>query len=482
MTEIKQLVLDLLGAAKVDGPSISPSKLLDVIEGFDNPISAIGEWDSSNAIFGALHEEFDFMRVAGTAQNQLKAESRATWIALFRWFIHGLETWRVEADLRYHRLVALLAYAQYCNFGTEEWAELPDRIGHHNELCGTLVRLHAGFRPGFHLFEAHRARRLEREAVERLERAERDNDWLVVSESWGRFHNAMFANAFHIQLVRCLCRFDFEGLVDASERIDSFQTAMVVAQALSLRERFRVGVRTGNVKTRFAAVFQTFDEHPRALNINEEAQPLLADILRQVALDESEWKHWMSVYNRFPLRYPAMQSALGKALAFASDAAIRIYVESFHMFPGGVNSRTHVAVCLQAFSDEASPDRRKFMWSCAHRRWSEWNFGVADNPHMFDITSSDLDYAIVAYCLECLNAQARIEEESALLRDLASVQDRWHSSITDCLSERNRLLSRLQPYARANAVLTGEKGYVVDQQYAPDFSWNRYSKMMFGLG
>ncbi|WEY40083.1 hypothetical protein [Paraburkholderia sp. SUR17] len=482
MTDIKEFVLKFLEAAKSDGPSLSPRCLLASIARFENPMLAMEERDSANEIYGAFYEEFDFIRAARSPQGQLAPENEVAWTGLFRWFIQALDEWRVDQDPKLEQIVALLVYAQCCGFEEQEWAELPSRIGRNAELFDALMRGHGGFVAGFDLHKAHVVRDWERQAVARLERAEVENEWLTVSELWGQFRHAIFSNAFQVQLIRCLCRFDFERLVAATDRIATFQVAMVAAQALPRRQRLRVGVRTNNPKAWFASVFESFNDKSRTPSLDEEETTLLAEILGHASEDSENWKQWMLAYNRFPLRYPQMQAALGRALAHASVDAMEAYADSFHLSPGGENSRAHVAICLHEFSRLAPPDRKRHMWSCVHRRWANWNFGAHDDQNLFRIVSSDLDYAIVAYCLECLDEQERLRQEHDLLRELASVQDRWHGSITDCWSEHNRLLSRLQPYAHANAVRAEGKGYLAEKQYLPEFVSTGYSKMMFGIG
>lgn len=320
--------------------------------------------------------------------------------------------------------------------------------------------------------------------VERVERADRDGDWLAISESWGSFSHSIFANAFQAQLLRCLCRFDFDRLAATLEKTASVMAAMSVVDVLSVRNRLRLGGRTGNKAIRFSCVFETFQYVPRAVELGHEEQLLLSELLCRVMDDEDEWKRWMSVFNRFPSRYPGLQPALGRALAGGSDSALQSYVDSITLFSSGSTGRSEVALCLREFAGAAPSDRRRFLWESAHRRWSAWNFGAADSgQHLFKISWSDLDYAVVAYCVECLDEEERAACESLILQEVFSVDNQWHRSLSDCLTHWNRSLSRLQPYAHAGAISVEKKDYLAATQFVPrDLLEHGYTKMMLSVG
>jgi len=475
------LVPTLLDESKTAGSPLAPTKLLSRIRELENPVHSMGGWDSGNAIFGPLREDFDFVAFARVVPDRLTLGNRNTWIGLLRWLWQGLAAWRADSDPKLGQLVALLAVAEYCNFYADEWARMPDCVGENMALMDTLVELNTRFTGTIEARKGAREPLWERETVEKFLRAEKENDWLIVSELWPMFENNVFVNTFQAQLLRCLCRFDSQRLLEALARVDNIQIAFMAARALTTRDRLNIGAQTGNAKVRFACVFSTFYGLSRLVALEDDEQSLLAEILAKVAADAHEWRQWMAAFNRFPVRYPLLQNALGKALSSSSDSAFQAYIDSVHLFPDIANCRQAIGICLQAFADSAPPNRKRLMWTLAFKRWSEWKFGAAKDQYMFQIAWSDFDYAIVAYCLECLDEDTRRQNRDGIIRDICTVEDRWHGSFSDFVTERNRGLSALQPYAHADVVSEKGGSYLASGHYSTDNPSDRYVRILARL-
>lgn len=474
------IVPSLLQDSTAEGPALEPANLLDRIRNLENPLQSMGGRDYGSTIFGPLSEEFGFVALGRAAPDQLTAENRDRWVALLRWLRQGLASWRASADPKYGQLAGLFAVAEYCNFRVAEWAAMPDAVGDNNELMDKLVELHTRFVCSFEAPTGVREPLWERETVDRFVRAEKENEWAAVSELWPVFENSVYANSFQTQLVKCLCRFDFHRLLAAFAGIDSFVSAFVSASALTIRDRLNLSVQTGNAKVRFAGVFSVFHDWPRIKALGEDEQSLLANTFAVAVSDEREWGKWMAAFNRFPVRYPLMQAALGRALASGSDASFRAYVDSVHLFSGTAGSRDAIGVCLHAFADSALPDRRRSMWTLAFELWSAWNFGAPSAQYMFKVAWSEFDYAIVSYCLECLDEESRRKKQHAIVRDICTAEDRWHRSFSDFLTDRNRLLSFLQPYAHADNVAENGGGRLASGHYSIDDPSDRYVQILVG--
>lgn len=124
-----------------------------------------------------------------------------------------------------------------------------------------------------------------------------------------------------------------------------------------------------------------------------------------------------------------------------------------------------VADCLRAFRAHAPIDRRKALWTAAHTRWSAWNFNEADpDTHIFSINWCDLDYALVGYACECMDDVARENAIETIRKDLDTIDNRWHPSLTDTITNWNRLVSRLQPYAIASTVAKNGEDWLTEMK------------------
>jgi hypothetical protein len=146
--------------------------------------------------------------------------------------------------------------------------------------------------------------------------------------------------------------------------------------------------------------------------------------------------------------------------------------------------RRNVADCLRAFRATADADQRAFLWRCAHERWLAWRFDQTNpNAHLFVVNWSELDYAVVAFARECLDDAGRRKAMDGVRDELQILEDRWHLSVSDIVTEWNRLLSQLQPYAHAShVVVSGEDWLPEGKTYLPfDPSTDGYLVMKYRL-
>jgi hypothetical protein len=213
-------------------------------------------------------------------------------------------------------------------------------------------------------------------------------------------------------------------------------------------------------------------------------------LLLKVANDTSRWAAWMKVF----AGYPAINLPLGQALAKVPDSAIDGYINSIRLYPKLIQplqpvlapdtGRRSVAECLQEFRANATPERRKALWSCAHERWLQWDFNRADsNQHLTAISRSDLDYALVGYASECMGETEREAALNSIRADVQTLEHHWHETIMEILSGWYRLLSRFQPYGNAcNVVANGENWLTESRVYFPfEPSQNSYLMMMYNM-
>jgi hypothetical protein len=113
-----------------------------------------------------------------------------------------------------------------------------------------------------------------------------------------------------------------------------------------------------------------------------------------------------------------------------------------------------------------------------------WNFNQADpNQHLTEICWSNLDYAVIGYACECLDDAGRKAALETIGLKITTIEDAWHPSVTDLMSEWNRLLSRFQPYARASSIAgSGEDWLTENQTFLPfDKTQNWYAVMKFNV-
>jgi hypothetical protein len=488
MSSTGDAISDAMQDAIKGGDVVEPVALLSLIAGIENPIAALSDHDKGNELFDAFYRDFGFIKVARATKKPLSPAEHDRLVGLLRWLISELRQWRRATDARGSKLAALFVAAQACDWDNALWNMIPADIGTNADLRDRLNALISSFAVAFTMRDPSRTPLWEREAVESLKSAEAGNDWTAIASAWRPLEQAIFPNALQIQAVRCLFRCGVTYLADALAHLNQTAVGMVVASTLSTSEKLSLAVATDSPYVQFCCLYQVLSDHrtPK-LPLSNEQEQLLIQLLLKVAGNSPRWAAWMQVFNAYPLRYPALQTALGITLADAPDTAIESYVKSIVIYPKQAPTdagRQAVAACLSAFRSKASLARRTALWTLAHERWTTWEFNRAEsNQHIFNINWSELDYAIVGFACECLDAGGQSEAMDLIIGELKVLDEGWYASITDIVTAWNRLLSAFQPYAHAQAAVTSGGDWLSgSQQYYPsDLAKNPYLMMKYRL-
>ncbi len=485
MSVWKEVLSSVLQEAGMPGDELVPSKLMTTVLSQSDPINSFAIHDQRNVFFGAIRDQFDSNALLQLTHQRPSTEEIERWVALMRWFIRELQEWCLTNDPDFNKLTALFAISMYCDDQDGDfWTTLPNGAVQNKDLICALERLIAGISCDFSAHGLGDEPIWEREVVEKFKVADTEEDWLTISELWPSLERSVIPNVFIIQAVQCLYRLGFDSLVQTLNGTCKTILATQFAYSLEVGQRFRLGIASKNPYIQFGCVFQTFFRSPSANCFDHQEQQSLMQLLLSVADDESRWAKWMQVFNRYPLRYPAMQQVLGYTLAVAPETAINAYVESIGLSTTCSGSRQSVAECLRAFRTSASSDRTKAMWRLAYKRWLEWQFEITDkDKHLFEIGCSELDFAVVAHTIECLTEAERDAMLNSLRDELRTLGNSWHSSFTDCITSWNRILSKFQPYAHASqAILLGEDWLMENKNYMPfEPQCERYLLMMFNM-
>lgn len=482
MSASKEVLLGVLHEASMGGDELIPSELIAAVLNQSEPIKALSNHDQGNLFFEAMRRQFDFIACFQVTKQRPSVEDISRWGALMKWFIRELQEWRFANDPKFHKLTILFVVSAYCDRNGDFWTALPDGAEQNNDLLQALKRLISGIRSDVVVRGLGREPIWEREVVEKLKVADTEKDWLAISELWPSFESSIMPSVFLIQAIRCLYHFGFTTLVSALSGTSQTILSMQFAAPLSVGQRFTLGIASNNHYIQFSSVYQTFFHWPRTNQLDHEEQRSLKQLLLKVADDKLRWEKWMHVFNRYPLRYPAMQQALGEVLAITSETSISAYIESISLSTTCDGSRRSVAECLRAFRNVAQSDRAKLMWKLAYQRWAKWQFDLeSEDKYLFEICCSELDYAIVAYVIECLTEHERNEALIQVTDTLRAVHNTWHASLSDCISYWNRLLSQFQTYAHARQSLSsGEDWLLEGKHYLPyDLQNDFYLPMMF---
>jgi hypothetical protein len=488
MTGGDDQLADAVREAMREGEIAAPSELITLIAGLESPLKALQDMDKTNELLAAFNNQFGFINSARFAKRPVQAADMARYASMVRWLIHELRHWRRTKDIHCGGLVAAFVAAQVCDSENKLWELLPDDIGDNVDLTEYLKDLVASFAVEFNARAGATVPTWESEAVEKFKQADVEGDWVGIMDGWKLFWQPFFANTLQTQAVRLLYRYCVDRLVQGLANLRQTPVAIQVADVLTVEQRLRLALASDNPYVQLASAYQTLtggQRRPEKLGSSE--QHLLTELLLKVANDASRWVAWMQVFNTYPVRFPALQTPLGRALARASDNAMAAYVDSIWLYPKQTKpaaGRQYVSECLREFHAHALPERRRELWTLALKRWLVWNFNQADpNQHLFEIHWSDLDYAVVAYACECMDDPGRKAALDQIRQEMRTLEDSWHVSITDIVTAWNRLLSKFQPYARAASVVDSNEDLLTENQtYWPfDQSQNQYVMMKFRM-
>lgn len=490
--QLAQAVCD----AAEDGEIVVPSGLIAAIATLEKPLQALQGTDEAWAVFDAFDKEFGFIRFSfmdnrAIPKAQIQPADQLRYASLLRWLIRELRTWRHADDERHDKLAAIFIVAQMCDSSNGLWDLLPQNIGENLDLLDYLKSVIASFAVSFDARPGAQAPICEGEAVEAFKRADAEDDWVAIINGWKLFHRQpFFPNTLQMQSVRLLYRHSFARLLDGLSKLSQTPVAMQLALALTVEKRFRLAVASDNPRIRIAAVYRSLTDERGLQPFTDSDRTLLTELLLKVASDTSRWEAWMKVFSG----YPAINLPLGRALAKVPDTAIAGYVNSIRLYPKLIQplqpvlapdaGRRSVAECLQEFRANATPDRRKALWTCAHERWLQWDFNRADsNQHLTAISRSDLDYALVGFASECMGETEREAALNYIRAEVQTLEHYWHESSTDILSQWYRLLSRFQPYGHACSVAANGENWLTESRvYFPfEPSQNSYLMMMYNM-
>jgi hypothetical protein len=435
------------------GPIETPEGLLAAVEAQAQPLRALSDWDASNEIFAALFDQFGFLRLAQTTGKPLEAEDFGRLAALIRWIMRECTDWATAADPKRARLTALFVAAQVAGVGEKFWAACPADLAVSEELLAELGRLFASLNISFATPAGLPPPIWEAEAVERYSKADAEGDWIGIAQGWRLIEDRFFPGVLVAQATQCIGRFAPERMIEAVTELRQTAAAMAIALSLDPTSALRLAAVSDNPHVQFAGTHRAISVKANRSPLDQEGHNLLTQLLVRVSGDRPRWAAWMQVFNFFPSWFPALQEPLGRALASADDEALKAYVDPISLHWSNKPVDSAVTECLRSFRREAPLGRRRVLWGFAYHRWKTWQFGLKEaDGNLVKLARSDLDFAIVGYALEVLDATGRQETLAALWQRLLATEDAWYADLTACRSEWNCILSEYQPFVLADSI------------------------------
>jgi hypothetical protein len=471
----------LICLAVKDGDVEAPVELLRALQGEDSPLNVFSARVEAEAVSAQWPSDWH-MHVC-----ERSVDSHKAYLARIRWLRTRLVDWSSSLDDSRSLFACLLITARACGGWGNLWEALPEDYRPSAEFLNEAAKILTNFRMSYDKLSCQDMPISEEELVQQFEAHDNAFAWDKIAQVWPQLSNAMRPSLYLEELTRCLARFDMSALADVANMQPKVLGLMLISLGLSRARKLQLAIQCTSRRARFCMTLSVVEESGCQSLLSATEHDALVAVLSQVTKDAAEWRRWMSAFNRYPIRYPVIQLALGETLASAPTYAIEAYVTAIclssqpagHHFGGG--SRSNVTRCLEKFAAAASQQTRKIMWHLSFQRWMQWRRSVDSHPNgHFDIQWSELDFAVTSYVAECLTSLECDQAMDAIRHELCHLDEVWHPSVTDYVTRVNVLLSLFQPYGH---IAKGARdGYMlpVDQTYWPiETKKSSYSRQLF---
>ncbi|MET4332063.1 hypothetical protein ABIB80_007925 [Bradyrhizobium sp. i1.15.2] len=477
------VLADVLADARRAGSATGPRDLLAALAGINRPMDLLTSWDACETLCSSFSGEYSFIQLARVAGVRPCAADMEKWSALLRWMVEELTGWSPAGDPHQRTLAAVFVAGAMSDIDHELWKLLSNPFAANHHLVGILQAILRSCSVTIDVSQGTRSPISTKAAVERLAVANATKDWKGIDECLDGFGDYISASLLQAQATRILMRCGQNDLLSVISGIDEALLAVSFVNAVADEEScLTLAVACSSPYFEFAVLRSA---------VYRGGQPTLTvhgldALLLKMSAEPSRWCTLMDVFNRYPVRYPRLQEALGAALAGVLLGAMESYIAAIQLNDVALNDvgRENVATCLRAFQARANRSQREAMWQLAYDRWSTWGFDRSDpSAHLQEIRASLLDYAVVGYAIECLGPKAAIQARTDIVTKALSLHQNWYGSSSEIITDWKRSLSLLQPFAHAEYVLANsqEDWLCKTRMYLPTDSQTDYLKLKYRM-
>lgn len=479
MMGYEQSLHTAIAQAMISGEETTPELLLRHLSTLDDPIAAANDFDGTNDLFATLEQEFASVRHKQHANLPTTGESFGHLVGLIRWLRAEIEQLH-NREPSGHQLIAYLTTAAFIDHGRLFWCELPLRPARCQGFFAVLGSLIEKANTRLNL-RGVRVPIWEQETLDLFNAADAKGDFIEIDKLWSSIESSLMPSFLLHQVVLCLAYNKFQFLVKTSNVVEQTLLAMWIADALPSTLCYQLAFESTSRWVRFSCLYCSLRKSRRRHGFHRNARRLLVSTLGKLALDNEMWVKVMAVFNKYPVRYPALQPILGKALAQAPQFALDVYIDAIEL---GISTsgREEISACLRSFRSSATREKRRELFIRCYRRWQTFmEVKPSESLGHFDIFVTALDYGVIAYLSEFVGHEEIKTIIESICNQINELSSCWYPSETDCMTAFNVLLSRLQPYYRALGTddVTGD--FLTNKICLPrKLVQNRYVQLMYG--
>lgn len=218
-----------------------------------------------------------------------------------------------------------------------------------------------------------------------------------------------------------------------------------------------LAARVNNLDFKFVSVANLCQES-KSGSLQGLLEPLLLQVAQSSAAD---WAAWMQALFKYPGDNASLDSALAAVLWQLSPDHWTLFFKVLSLdYSHG--AAAPVAKILIQFANSPNAGDKTLMWETAYNLWDGWNYGRHESEYaMFAPAACALDFPVAMYYAS-LQSSDRLAVESNLLQAIETLEQQWFNSLTELVTERNRLKSRLRLVQHGTALANGS-----DQELPP---------------
>lgn len=438
----------VIALAKQPGPVRGPTKLLNAVAQHPVPAHAL-QMGTLETLYPNFSSEFPFLQRLDTHRGNLSGQTLQQWAALIRWILETLQTWSLNTDRKRVDLACVIICAQASDLDGSFWRLMPAEAGANQEVVTAMTDALRGCSIGFRVKRALPVWLATKMNV--FAQGLKRKDWDLIGGTLPFLDEITLHQVLTIQAARFLARYHLEGLIEATRSIEDVLALLTVVRAVPLYASLRIGNAVKQLFAAFACLYD-LERFRNVEQYSQDAEPHLVAFLSGVTRHRTLWDSFIRSLNGEPQKHFWLHGPIGTVLAKAPRRAVKQYADSVRLVlrpQADLDRRNAVAECLSHFRKNAGLGRRRLLWRRAHKRWRAWNFGLGRGQLAKNIVHCDLDYALVGYAAECMNAAQRDKVKRDVIAALIAHQEAWFVSSAALASEWFRIMSVYQPYGLA---------------------------------
>lgn len=482
----KALMGSLISEANCEGSILVPTELLNQLTKSENPILQLSNpWNDGGAVFyNSLFNQFSFLEDDRIENSILPDHDRSQWVSLLRWFFNEIKIWKPEAGQYQIKLIALTIISSIHDWDDLFWDLMP----HAAIKNDALVQFISDVVSKLKFTDQKKSKdfvnddnTLERRFFE----LERDGNIVeslnLIQRS--RIDCIVFPNCYLKQIIRIIYKSGSEDIVSATSEYVGILESLFVSSVLTNEQKFNLALKSHNHLIILSILFQCqnknlklFDGKAVNTQLSEKETQLLANLYVRISQNPKLWGDFLKLFISYGHIVPSFQPIIGLALVSMSEKSIIEYVNSLRLEYSAFNvgkvvtgnnfhNQDNLTNVFSSFANNADLQRRMKLWDIVYQKWNEWNYlGEYNQNQIITICSSNVDYALIGYSLECLTKVECDNKIEDILKQILNIEQKWYSSVVDLYADLYRLLSKYNIYARANQIRAVNENWINKNQ------------------